>query len=314
MIAKKDELLTGSFFTESVDPLLLEYVPQALIILDQNSLIKYANQSALTIFETNERDIFNTSLVSYLSKGDGRPLSKVTRWNCKSSFRCIYKNKAQQELTLDLASKLMPKTNGNFYVVTLNDVTDYVRREKMLYHQASYDPLTNILNRRRFFELFDKEMFRAKRFQKPFSLLVFDIDHFKAINDQFGHSVGDNVLKIISDVSQEILRKVDVFGRIGGEEFAVLLPETCMEETLVVSERLRETIKNIPMAASGASFNITVSIGVTAWTSLIGTAMEIFNAADQALYEAKRNGRDSVRTCFWHERSNFSRIEPSTVH
>lgn len=159
---------------------------------------------------------------------------------------------------------------------------------------ATTDPLTGIANRRHLLVLGEREFQRTHRYKNPFSVLMIDIDHFKLINDNYGHSIGDKALKIMADVTVNALRKVDIFGRFGGEEFVVFLPETKADEALVVAERIREAIATTPIYVDDQTIHITVSIGVTIYNSseisLDGLLME----ADKALYDAKKQGRNQV--------------------
>ncbi|XDE61958.1 diguanylate cyclase [Arthrospira platensis BEA 1257B] len=168
--------------------------------------------------------------------------------------------------------------------------TALVELEKL----ATTDPLTGIANRRHLLTLAEREFQRTQRYHNPFSVLMIDIDHFKLINDNYGHNIGDEALKIMADVTVNALRKVDIFGRFGGEEFVVFLPETQADEALLVAERIRKAIAQTPIYVEGQTINITVSIGVTIYESseisLDGLLME----ADKALYDAKKQGRNQV--------------------
>lgn len=159
---------------------------------------------------------------------------------------------------------------------------------------ATTDPLTGIANRRHLLTLAEREFQRTHRYNNPFSVLMIDIDHFKLINDNYGHNIGDEALKIMADVTVNALRKVDIFGRFGGEEFVVFLPETQADEALLVAERIREAIATTPIYVDDQTIHITVSIGVTIYESseisLDGLLME----ADKALYDAKKQGRNQV--------------------
>ncbi|HEX4944136.1 MAG TPA: diguanylate cyclase [Usitatibacteraceae bacterium] len=170
------------------------------------------------------------------------------------------------------------------------------RVARLLELQAHTDALTGLANRRRFFEIADAELARSKRYDTPLSLLMLDIDHFKEVNDTHGHHAGDRVLEELARTCRNILRTVDVAGRVGGEEFAILLPETALEGAVEVAERLREAIEKTEVTRKeGVPLRITVSIGVA---MLTGTANldTLMSQADAALYDAKRNGRNCIRT------------------
>ena len=169
--------------------------------------------------------------------------------------------------------------------IAIQNARDY--REKL--EQAIRDPLTGVYNRRYFWEALEKEVQRSRRYQSHAALVLFDVDDFKRINDTHGHSVGDVVLRGIADVVSPLLRPVDSFARIGGEEFALLLPETKQFDALLVAERLRSAISKAEMAPG---LRVTVSAGVGASPADAPTRDELVRRTDAALYWAKRNGKD----------------------
>ncbi len=157
---------------------------------------------------------------------------------------------------------------------------------------AAYDNLTKAYNRRYFIEYMKKEISRAERKNTEFSLIMFDIDHFKIINDTYGHSAGDEVLKTLINIVQKDLRKSDILSRIGGEEFTILLTDSKLKEAVNTAERARNTIEKYNFKDIG---NITVSFGITAYQE--GDMVDdILKRADTALYLAKNGGRNRTET------------------
>lgn len=162
---------------------------------------------------------------------------------------------------------------------------------------ATVDFLTGLPNRRRFMEQAESEMARSARYKQPFAMAILDIDFFKKVNDQYGHSAGDAVLKAFSAVCLETLRDSDFVGRIGGEEFAVLFPNTSLPEASKVLERLRSRIaETVVVVAGNQKINITASFGVAVVSEHSDEIDPLFQLADQALYEAKEKGRNRVCT------------------
>ena len=155
---------------------------------------------------------------------------------------------------------------------------------------AKTDSLTGIMNRPAFEEVLSKEIKRSKRYRMPISLILFDIDDFKALNDRYGHLFGDKILKRITDVVKESIRGTDIFARWGGEEFVVLLPNTGLTETLSVAEKLRKKIQSVGM---GSKVSVTASFGVTEVEDG-DDAFRVILKADKALYIAKTNGKNRV--------------------
>jgi len=158
---------------------------------------------------------------------------------------------------------------------------------------AEHDSLTDLYNRRIFLEFLHKNKSLATRLKTPLSLLVLDIDNFKTINDNFGHLVGDEVLIDFARNMQNNLRKEDVIGRMGGEEFAIFLPNISIEAAITFAERLRSMVEAKPVLSSKGQINYTISIGITNIES--HTSIEqALDTADSAMYEAKRSGRNRV--------------------
>lgn len=161
---------------------------------------------------------------------------------------------------------------------------------------ASKDFLTNISNRREFFHLAGRELSRARREAVPLSLLMLDIDHFKRINDTYGHSNGDIVLRDLAGLTREHLREFDIFARVGGEEFAILLPNSPAQQAIETAERLRKLIGRTPfILGSGQRISFTVSIGHAQWDGS-SDLDALIEKADSALYTAKRDGRNRCRS------------------
>ncbi len=177
--------------------------------------------------------------------------------------------------------------------IVLHDITERIELFERVKELASLDPLTGIFNRRHFFELSAAELERARRYDAPVSLVLFDLDHFKEVNDTYGHQAGDSVLRAVASACSDRLRSFDVLGRYGGEEFAVLLPEIGPEGALAVAERLRRGIAAAEHDVTDA--DVTASFGVASVATAAGVDLdELLHLADQALYRAKRRGRDCV--------------------
>jgi diguanylate cyclase (GGDEF)-like protein len=163
-----------------------------------------------------------------------------------------------------------------------------------IYRMTIVDGLTQIHNKRALFEALEKELMRARRYERDLALLMFDIDFFKRINDQYGHLAGDHVLRELARIVQERIRREEVFARYGGEEFVILLPETPLPGAAALAESLRARVANHAFVFQGERIPVTVSIG----TALLGendkVASDLIQRADEKLYEAKRGGRNRV--------------------
>jgi len=166
--------------------------------------------------------------------------------------------------------------------------------ERVLFRLSTSDPLTGALNRRHFMALLGREQKRAERYGARFSLLMLDIDHFKAINDSFGHQVGDEAIKRMAESCQAHLRPTDLLCRYGGEEFLIALTHTEEAGARIAAERIREAIASIKIPVEGRTVRFTVSIGVTTFVPAVRVE-QLIDCADQALYAAKAGGRNQVR-------------------
>jgi diguanylate cyclase (GGDEF)-like protein len=179
---------------------------------------------------------------------------------------------------------------GVVTVVILSMRAQVLRLVKRLGELAEHDYLTGALNRGAFEQRLEAELARSERAGTPCALLVLDLDHFKEINDSFGHAAGDRALRDLAEVVEQGKRRSDVFGRIGGEEFAVLLPDTGADGATTFAEHLR-----MRLAEPGATaYPLTASLGVTDEASGGRTVHGMLHSADRALYAAKRAGRDRV--------------------
>jgi diguanylate cyclase (GGDEF)-like protein len=185
------------------------------------------------------------------------------------------------------------------FVEVFTDITEQKAREAKLYFRATRDALTGVYNRGHFTELAMMEIERARRFSEPLSLALLDLDHFKSINDRFGHESGDTALISFIRVCEEFTRKVDFIGRMGGEEFAILLPRANKEPAFELLQRLRLRVMETRIQTKGSgSFEFTVSIGLASLRPSVKDLRELMRNADASLYKAKREGRNRVEAWF----------------
>jgi diguanylate cyclase (GGDEF)-like protein len=191
---------------------------------------------------------------------------------------------------------------------------DLIVKHRILSENSARDSLTGLYNRWYVMDKIEAEINRSLRHGAPLSLMMLDIDHFKLVNDTYGHMAGDQVLQSVGKLLRESCRVYDVPGRYGGEEFCILLPETRLDNTSVVANRIRERLELTGVEISGASVIVTASIGVAALDSedtlLTGTGL--IDRADKALYVAKEQGRNRVE--LWEEGMNHAARTPATNH
>lgn len=185
----------------------------------------------------------------------------------------------------------------------ISKTTDFIsliieeqQTETELKRMATTDELTSLPNRRKFLATLEAELTRAKRYERQLSLCMLDLDHFKKINDRYGHHVGDTVLSNVAATMQSMLRETDMAGRLGGEEFGILLPDTQEEHAVILAERIRLAIEALEINHQGESLKCTASIGVSslALSSELTQSSELLSTADYCLYDAKQSGRNRV--------------------
>jgi diguanylate cyclase (GGDEF)-like protein/PAS domain S-box-containing protein len=192
---------------------------------------------------------------------------------------------------LEKGTPLYGKDGDPLYVDgVIFDITEYKQAEMELKRLAAIDKLTGVFNRTKFDELMGRELGRAQRYKKPLSVIMFDIDNFKKVNDTYGHSVGDYVLKTLAKIVREAIRKIDYLVRWGGEEFLIILPENNLEKAQSLAERIRKTIESYTFDTVGT---ITVSLGVAEFK--VGDTEDILiKNSDIAMLKAKREGKNRV--------------------
>ena len=197
----------------------------------------------------------------------------------------------------EMAERLRMEAEREKLISQLSDeVTERKHAQEELQKLVVTDFLTGLFNRRHFFAIAQKEFSKVVRYKVALSVMIFDIDFFKDVNDTYGHTAGDQVLIQLGDLLSNTIRKPDVPARYGGEEFIVLLPETDGDDAQLAAERIRKLVENTPMQIGDDQINITISVGVAGKDSVdfAKTIDDLISKADQALYDAKRTGRNRV--------------------
>ena len=193
--------------------------------------------------------------------------------------------------TIEFRCKALPDGGR---LLTYGNVSDLVRQAEALERLASIDGMTGLNNRRNFLLLAETEWSRFTRYGRPMALLMIDIDKFKSVNDTYGHDAGDEVIKTVAAILQDRKRASDIVGRLGGEEFCLVLPEATLDSAVAAGERLRQLVENHVIAIAGRRIPITISVGASVCRADISGIEELIKQADLALYEAKHSGRNRV--------------------
>ncbi len=268
--------------------LVFENIYDAAFVLDNNGVIIDYNRSAENILSgrdyiigQNINDIFN-ELSSSLDESQNVQIVTETTIN----------NRIYNIQNMPLTS-IKNKSIG--YIFLLRDITEYKKMAEQLQKLAITDELTGIYNRRHFNELSLREFVRAKRNKTQLSVIIMDIDHFKIVNDTYGHATGDEVLKTTAKSISASIRSLDIFARWGGEEFILCLPETSIIPAQKVAERIRLSINELAFHDKQNNvFKVSISLGVSDLKEYNETLDDVIGAADKALYEAKSKGRNKV--------------------
>lgn len=286
---------------------IVESCADAVVVINGDHTIRFVNRAAEAMFGRSRADFAgkpldilipmqlrarHTEHVEAFRQGDGRGRYMGARTESMFGVRA-----SGEQFPVAISILRMQDSSGPCMAALIRDVTERRRLEEEFRRLAGSDSLTGALNRRAFIARAEEERERAVRYGHPLAMAVIDIDHFKTINDTFGHAVGDEALKHFVQVVSPELRTMDVFGRWGGEEFILLLPHGDVEGATRTADRLRQKIGNSPLVGvcDRGPVRFTVSIGV-AELGEDDSVHTLIQRADQALYEAKSGGRNRVFT------------------
>jgi diguanylate cyclase (GGDEF)-like protein/PAS domain S-box-containing protein len=285
---------------------IIEAEPECVKVLARDGAVLQMNRAGLEMLEADSADaIIGRKVDDFVSPEFRAAVTALNERVCLGESGSL-----EFEITglkgghrwVDTRAVPMRDVDGGItgVLAVTRDITAHKKAEQVLEQLAQTDFLTGVANRRHFMVLAEQELSRSQRYGGPLSVFMIDVDHFKAVNDCHGHKIGDKVLQTLGVLSRQALRDVDVIGRLGGEEFGVVLPQTDFEHAMEVAERLRKTIAaaKVPIE-EGLPLGITVSIGVTTLVEPDVNIDTLLNQADQALYLAKNQGRN--RTCGYPE-------------
>lgn len=283
---------------------VFDWIQDGVLVLDMDLRIIDMNQSVKKIFPQLTDQRYGAQLKEIMLNHTSL-LSQIGDWNQDP------KNTQNLLLEMDQTEvddpekfyqlKLTKLFEGSIQIgitIIISDVTATKVLMDQLVNLARVDSMTGLMNRRYFFERVEYEVERANRNKSTFSFIFFDLDNFKNINDQYGHSAGDNMIVYVSEVCRKQLRSIDLFTRFGGDEFIIYLPDCDKKNAVEVAERLRASIQNDAVEYSGQMIQLSASFGVESHdVSIQGDCTDvnlIFRASDEAMYLSKRNGKNNV--------------------
>ncbi len=278
----------------------LDNVESGLLLLDGKLHAQYGNPALHALFKNAPPELIRATHPPYedLLRG-AQNISAESQDDYVRRRLAWVKRGGPEPMDLKMGNGAVVRCNvaslpGGGRMLIYSDVTDIVRAAEELERLATIDGMTGIYNRRHFLDLADREWSRARRHDRAISFLMIDIDNFKRINDTFGHQVGDAVICHLATMARDSKRDADVLARVGGEEFALLLPETNLTDANIVAERLRLEVAHSKPPAAPLSVAPTISVGVAAATNDMPDFSALMRTADEALYQAKRSGRNRV--------------------
>jgi diguanylate cyclase (GGDEF)-like protein len=290
---------------------IIESSPEGILVVDENGIIVSHNRRFVEIWQIPSHKLQGNNAGNSAIGADDNPIlaHNVGCVKDKQAFlariRELYANPHMDDhceielmdgRTLERHSTVLRNENSQYLgrVWFFRDITSQKQTENDLMELAHHDSLTGVANRRYFFDWAGQEFSRSKRHSTQLSIAELDIDHFKKINDQYGHAAGDGVLISLCNTSKRLVRDTNIFARIGGEEFALLLPDTNLDGAVSLAERLRRVIADNTLTLDGVEIRCTVSIGVASLKPTDTCIEDTILRADMALYNAKANGRNRV--------------------
>jgi diguanylate cyclase (GGDEF)-like protein len=281
-----------------------------IVLLDRESRVLFANRAFCEFWRISDA-LAESRLpfVRLMYQGRGATASVVSHYLLAASLAKqmqLIQSGEERPLHIRLGNEVIQfrckaLPNGG-RLLTYGNVSELAHQTDELERLACFDGMTGLHNRRHFLVLADTEWSRFRRYGRPLSLLMLDIDRFKYVNDTYGHDAGDEIIKAVANVLRKHKRGSDIAGRLGGEEFVVLLPEATFDAALGAAERFRRLVADRAITVEGrCCISVTTSIGVTVAHADTNSLDVLLKEADMALYDAKRSGRNRV-CCF--ERGN----------
>lgn len=273
--------------------LLIDSMGDGMLVVDEKCRIVDLNPAAQRIFAPAQDSLVGQSVERLLASYGG--MKTMLANDGLNQHELCFENEGQRQVYDLRCSPIFSKSRNAGYLLVLREITRRKQLEEELQEMAITDPLTGLYNRRYFKDLTAHEYERAKRYRHDFALLMVDIDDFKQVNDRFGHPVGDLLLQALAHTCTQILRKTDIFFRYGGDEFAVLMPETGLEEAVQISTRMQRAVAALSVEILQGPVSLTISQGLALYQGYAeGSLEDLVADADRALYVAKNQGKNHL--------------------
>jgi diguanylate cyclase (GGDEF)-like protein len=295
--------------------ILLDNLSSAIFIVDKGIRIRSSNNSFQSLFHKTEDRILGelcgNALGCTFTVDEGKDCGYTSNCNqCQLRHSLIksftdkiptYKEKLKREFIINgnrvlkyfqYTTRYVSFNEKEMVLIIVDDITELELSYQKMKEMAVTDGLTNLYNRSHIYQKLKEEIDKSNRYGNPFSIIMFDIDYFKAINDTYGHQVGDCVLAEVSQCIKKSIRKIDLPGRFGGEEFLVVLPQIDQEKAYITAERIRKNIESLHPNISGIPIDMTISGGVVSFHG--ETALQLVEKADKLLYRAKKKGKNRI--------------------
>jgi diguanylate cyclase (GGDEF)-like protein/PAS domain S-box-containing protein len=276
---------------------IAENTPVGIIACDENGNIKYVNSMVVKLLgspsleETKKVNLFTFPLL--VDCGFSEKLKHSLQTNIHINYELNYESKWGRKIWLNIHNKPFTSGGEKQAIIILDDLTERKKLESHLTSLSFTDSLTGVFNRRYFKQKAEEQIEQAKQLNRSFSIIMLDLDHFKEVNDNFGHDVGDVVLKTTAQCIMEKIRKTDTLARWGGEEFVIVLKDINCQQASRIAEKLRRHLMKTDIPVPGG---ITASFGIATYQEG-DTVDDLIQRADRMLYRAKLEGRNCVKYC-----------------
>lgn len=280
---------------------IVEHSQQGVWMLDGDHRITFVNPRLTQMLGYTSGEMLGASLPDFIAEEyraaaqsalTNRPCSGIAE---QHDFKLLCKDGRDAWALISANPIIDPDRGYSGMIVTAIDITDRKHMETTLHQLAISDPLTGLFNRRHFYDLAQCELQRVQRYRSPLAAIMIDLDNFKTINDRYGHLTGDQVIQAVARILSNSVRQIDILCRYGGEEFAILLPETDLRTASATAERLRAMLDTQPIETDQGPLRLTISLGVAGihkWRDI--TVETLLDHADRMLYAAKDGGRNQV--------------------